>query len=438
MIIFHTLKRHFPYSSHTQQVGCRKLDLNCLHYPGFCTQYREKRPQPMEALDNSELGQSPVRSSPGTSRSSAQRGQIPGTLVFNWQPTDSQGTRSLVRRPITACQPCRAARAKCKGTLPCARCRARGISCKNITQVGHRYSSASNRLSGHTVQSVEPALVENPAVSIVLGSPVTSSTMTLESASPHMIPPLGSEIKYSGEALDSALEQFDWTFCDDIDFEMDTINVGPSSTSSPNTRQEIASTSTAPIIENYHEQGRDASLPPIHCPCRTMLMAQIPKIESCVQDKLNSRLDKMLKATADVISSCTSAAKCANCQLSPVDLVCVLTVFQQTAFCFNRIAQSEFRDENVKINVGDYEVRLYDDHKFQNALILNLVEQADAFLDILESHSKTLLLAQSSLSRKVMSRSPGCLNQLNLDYAQVVISNFRKLFRLITARAQDK
>lgn len=92
----------------------------------------------------------------------------------------------------------------------------------------------------------------------------------------------------------------------------------------------------------------------------------------------------------------------------------------------------------MRINVGDYQVQLNDDFRFKSALVLKLVRQGNTLLDTLDAHAKALFLAENPLSRKVISRSPNCLNQLNLDYAQVVITNFRKLFRLINSLMEEK
>lgn len=168
------------------------------------------------------------------------------------------------------------------------------------------------------------------------------------------------------------------------------------------------------------------------CQCRYNLMGHIPSLESVMQEISKPRIDKMFKITGEVISSCRSAIACTNCHIGPVDLVCILTVFQQTAYCLQQISQSGLNGDDFRVGVGDYQVLLNDDANIKSILVLNLVAQANLFLDAVTVHAQNLFLSPSSPDTRVMGRSPACLNQLNLDYLQQVTSNFKKLFRLIT------
>lgn len=150
-----------------------------------------------------------------------------------------------------------------------------------------------------------------------------------------------------------------------------------------------------------------------------------------MQEKPTPRLDTMLKVTEDVIVSCQTTTNCKRCKIGPVDLVCIVTVFQQTATCFDHIAKSSL-DGNMKVGVGAYEVSLIDDITFKRMLVVNLVKQASSLLDSLNALGQNLFLSQRGQTQGLMNRSPACLNQLNLNYVREVTGNFKTFFRLIT------
>ncbi|KAE8386524.1 hypothetical protein BDV23DRAFT_163177 [Aspergillus alliaceus] len=139
----------------------------------------------------------------------------------------------------------------------------------------------------------------------------------------------------------------------------------------------------------------------------------------------------MFKVTGDVIKSCQESTRC-GCYVGPVDIVCIMTVFKQTAVCFDFIAKSGF-DGTVKVGIGNYCFSRTDEASLKRILVLGLVKQADELLDSVSVLVHNMLVAQSEPGGvKVMNRSPTCLNQLNLDYVQEAIASFKKLFRLIS------
>lgn len=55
---------------------------------------------------------------------------IPENLIVNWRPSDPRDAeKPLLRRPATACDACRTAKAKCSGRRGCDRCTAQGLLC---------------------------------------------------------------------------------------------------------------------------------------------------------------------------------------------------------------------------------------------------------------------------------------------------------------------
>lgn len=166
------------------------------------------------------------------------------------------------------------------------------------------------------------------------------------------------------------------------------------------------------------------------CQCSINMMMQTPKLECAITTTPKLGLDKIFKITGDVVRSCQEATQC-GCRLGAVDLVRIMTVFQQTAFCFDYITKSGL-DGTVNLAFGDYCVSMTDNASVKKAIVLDLVRQADQLLDTLDSRAKDLLLVLSDPEAKGIGRSPRCLNNLNLNYVQTVGASFKKLFGLIT------
>lgn len=60
---------------------------------------------------------------------------IPENLLVNWRPSDLRdGAKPRLRRPVTACDACRTAKAKCSGKQGCDRCATRGLVCAYTSQ----------------------------------------------------------------------------------------------------------------------------------------------------------------------------------------------------------------------------------------------------------------------------------------------------------------
>jgi hypothetical protein len=58
-----------------------------------------------------------------------EKSGIPSDFILNWQSSKNRGAKPLIRRPVTACEPCRAAKVKCNAQKDCRRCSSRGIEC---------------------------------------------------------------------------------------------------------------------------------------------------------------------------------------------------------------------------------------------------------------------------------------------------------------------
>lgn len=97
---------------------------------------------------------------------------IPENLIVNWRPSNPRdAAKPLLRRPVTACDACRTAKARCSGKQGCDRCTTRGLACTYTSQV------ASNR-GPPTEDSVRPPSMQAtwPMQGITQGVPAGSPT----------------------------------------------------------------------------------------------------------------------------------------------------------------------------------------------------------------------------------------------------------------------
>ncbi|KAJ5570045.1 uncharacterized protein N7459_009475 [Penicillium hispanicum] len=171
-------------------------------------------------------------SPPGAHTSPAsQRKQIPGTQVLSWHSSERQAKKPRIRRPITACEACRSAKAKCNGQHGCERCKNRGLRCTHATP--------PNTSGGHGNGSVRPEIVatSSPSVDQVIpvdvaptaATPAPADQITLHSTSVDLsgdlismasrnegaiqhVPASHAMDHWREDSFNQALEQFDWVF----------------------------------------------------------------------------------------------------------------------------------------------------------------------------------------------------------------------------------
>ncbi|KAI9147510.1 hypothetical protein HJFPF1_12536 [Paramyrothecium foliicola] len=131
-----------------------------------------------------------------------RRGGIPLNLVNNWQCPGKRNQQVLVRRPITACEPCRAAKVKCDGQYDCGRCTSRGMDCKYApsAKAATAHPTQSNASSSPPVEMpirLDDSAVESPVMEMAIDKP--SDTNSTEWA---------KDLGYSSPEL------FDWNSLD--------------------------------------------------------------------------------------------------------------------------------------------------------------------------------------------------------------------------------
>lgn len=97
-------------------------------------------------------------------------GTIPENLIVNWRPSNHRdGPRTLLRRPVTACDACRTAKAKCSGKQGCDRCTARGLVCTYKFQVAvNRCPPSGDVAQSPSTQAISPTQEINQGVPAVV------------------------------------------------------------------------------------------------------------------------------------------------------------------------------------------------------------------------------------------------------------------------------
>ncbi|KAB5554873.1 hypothetical protein GE09DRAFT_1222342 [Coniochaeta sp. 2T2.1] len=203
-------------------------------------------------------------------------------MVLNWHSSgDHRTNKPVVRRPMTACAPCRTAKVRCNGKAECGRCASKGLRCV--------YRTAEARAGA-------PAVLNEDSPSSSSEISPTTDGMTERST--------------DGQASsDSSLYT---TFNNSLDLG-DGVNFMDWSDENMFTHalEEL----------NWELPGENAL------------------------------------------------------EVGPVDLVCIVSVFQQTAGCLGYITKSMVHS-TVKVSVGDYEISVADDATTKRMLVLNLVNQA--------------------------------------------------------------
>jgi hypothetical protein len=178
------------------------------------------------------------------------------------------------------------------------------------------------------------------------------------------------------------------------------------------------SSSSSVYLSSSSPSQQDKLLLPHECLCRARLALLSPKIHRAAQEK---RLDEVFKVTGDIIKNAKSILDCTNCQVSWPDLICILSVFQQTNICWEHITKMDFFG-SIKVSVGMYEVPLADNAELRRMLIVDLIKQATFLLESLHSLGQNLSLLQQEHGR---------LTQINLSYLQAVVENFKSVFQSV-------
>jgi hypothetical protein len=108
----------------------------------------------------------------------SRKADIPRSFVSKWQ---NAAPKVKLRRPVTACQTCRAAKVKCDGQQDCSRCSSRGIACSYLNVSSSDTQSLRDLQSGTNMAILSQDLsAEAPLTTAFAERPTPSSTSSLQ------------------------------------------------------------------------------------------------------------------------------------------------------------------------------------------------------------------------------------------------------------------
>lgn len=154
-------------------------------------------------------------------RRKSRNKEIPLNLIQTWQCPGSEGSRPVVRRPITACDACRAAKVKCTGLQnACDRCTGRGLPCKYTTPSTSSCLTASSASPPNTSSSTSSNYRSPATAATSISGSNPSDNMSMEWALDTANPPtfneapgheFGATVDWSKEMSD---QHVDWSTLD--------------------------------------------------------------------------------------------------------------------------------------------------------------------------------------------------------------------------------
>jgi hypothetical protein len=154
-----------------------------------------------------------------------------------------------------------------------------------------------------------------------------------------------------------------------------------------------------------------SSLP--QCQCRESLVTLVPGVNQAMQEK---QLDKVFKRMQGVIDGFQDIIRCTECNITCVDLICIMSVFQQTGTGFQYIAEAD-RSGAINMNFGGHEVPI-NDPKLRAMLVTSLIYQATSVLDAISAKGQHMLQ---------MFSTPPPIARANINHLDTVIADFRNL-----------
>lgn len=322
---------------------------------------------------------------PNRKARTSRNGGIPGDFILNWRNPGAGMKKPVVRRPMTACEGCRMAKAKCNGQPTCSRCIDRGLVCTYATPAPPTpaRSEASTRDDNYLAcDAVWPSPIQftvgndSPDFNISALEPSPPDHTVYEpevGTEPMPAADWAGEIAVSGSNLDWGLIDASvsvssrneqcyspwhdaWRLtsskqaCESLDqTDPSNLSMFPAmdirashSTSYENDGPVLRggcidrswnSTSTLPSSSLSPERQ---STIPAKCLCRASLTLYIPSVAAAMQEK---ELDQVFKVTGDMIQACQDLVDCITCQVSCTDLLMMTTVLQETYPCFDHVSQ---------------------------------------------------------------------------------------------------
>jgi hypothetical protein len=163
-----------------------------------------------------------------------------------------------------------------------------------------------------------------------------------------------------------------------------------------------------------------SSLP--RCVCREKLTMLVPQVNRAMQAK---QFDEVFEGTQQVVDSFQSTVECTDCNITCIELICIMSMFQQTDAYFDYIARADL-GTSMNMNFGGSQVPI-NDPKLRAILVISLIYQATSVLDAIELKGQNMIKALCS---------PSALARTNMAYLDSAIRDFRTALGTIADTAE--
>lgn len=394
--------------------------------------------------------------------------EIPDNLMVKWQSGQSRGNKAA-RRPKTACQTCRASKVRCDGKPRCSHCTLRGVACiynrpksviaagangtlQNSNQQAQQQSTAADGryvvawpappppsawMAGETTRRVanpdssDNGMVLSPNASLSGGrtayqdtpelndmilqmngeSTTTEPTAVYEAQPPEFHMPLDLASSFDMTSSTSAPD-YNTAALSSTCPSSDTESSGHSSTIGP-----VSSSSSS----NSPSGGVFFSA---HCVCRDKLSHSVGDINSAMAD---NTMHDIFHVTSEFMRSCRGILDCRLCTVQCADLVCLLSLVQQTGSCFHYVAATDPRQQSIELRFAGAVVRVTDP-RMRLMAVTHLVQQAVDVLDAMGDRGRAMLQALSP---------PTPLALTNIGYLENTIGEFKGTLDRVVAIAEQ-
>ncbi|ATY60727.1 Fungal transcriptional regulatory [Cordyceps militaris] len=388
---------------------------------------------------------------------------IPDNLMGKWQSDQNRSTRAP-RRPMTACQTCRASKVKCDGKQRCRHCTLRGVACvyTNSRNTTARASGAVRKCSPKAHMSAVPDDahqhmwpaplptantremhgVENAGRMAWNRAPFLSSDQNIY-LHVHENPVSMESRLHSGLGIMEPLADYN-ALLPDSDLQLDfscSINRRCSIAISDCTADALYSmhqTSDAESAGHTNTTRPSSSGPPsqspsdgvffsAHCPCREALSRSVGEINDALLS--HKTTSDIFHVTSAFLHTCRGVLDCSLCTLHGADLVCLVSCLQQTASCFHYMAATtDPKHEAVlRLRLADTVVPVTDP-RMRLMAMTTLVQHAVYILDAIGHSARCILHASSPPTPLVMS---------HVGYLENTIGDFRTTLDYVVAVAEQ-
>jgi hypothetical protein len=130
------------------------------------------------------------------------------------------------------------------------------------------------------------------------------------------------------------------------------------------------------------------------------------------------QLNEVFKGMRRVVEGFQDIVHCTECNITCVDLICIMAVFQQTGTGFEYIARADLGSA-INMTFGGCEVPI-NDPKLRAMLVSSLIQQATVVLDAIRAKGQDML--------RVLG-TPSAMAQANIGHLDMVIGEFRTVLR---------